>query len=197
TTWVPLVGIPTLVLNNPRVGIQVGANAAGTLPVTDLAWVEIVRAVPGPVVSGVTPASGLQGQTLTNVVISGSNFVSGAVCNLGSGITVNSCTFNAAAQLTANVTIAATATAGPRTVSAPGAPIQHIDFTYSNSTTLKADGWDFLAKTAANVTRNTEQSGALAVDYDQVAHPGVVRMPVGSGELWQTLNNSQNTLFRT
>src|SRR5207245_1178833 len=33
TTWIPLVGIPSVVLNNPRVGIQVGANAAGTLPV--------------------------------------------------------------------------------------------------------------------------------------------------------------------
>jgi hypothetical protein len=83
------------------------------------------------------------------------------------------------------------------TVTALSAPLQHIDLNYNSSTALKADGWDFLAKTATNVTRNTEQSGALAVDYDQLAHPGVVRIPVGSGELWQTLNNSQNTLFRT
>ncbi|MBI3739020.1 MAG: hypothetical protein HY258_08255, partial [Chloroflexi bacterium] len=171
---------------------------------------------PAPVVSGVNPTSGVQGQTLASVVMSGSNFVSGAVCNFGAGITVNSCAFNSATQLTANVTIAATATTGARTVSVTNpdtqssslanafsvtalsvTPTQHIDLTYSSSTVLKADGWDFLAKTAANVTRNTEQSGALAVDYDQVAHPGVIRIPLGSGELWQTLNNSQNTLFRT
>jgi hypothetical protein len=61
TTWTPLVGIPTVVLNNPRVGIQVGANR-WDVAVADLTWVEIVRARPGPVVSGVTPTSGCQGR---------------------------------------------------------------------------------------------------------------------------------------
>src|SRR6185369_12925708 len=60
--------------------------------------------------------SGGVGQTLTNVGISGSNFVNGATCSFGAGITVNSCTFNSATQLTANVTIAANATVGARTV---------------------------------------------------------------------------------
>ncbi|MBI3739021.1 MAG: IPT/TIG domain-containing protein, partial [Chloroflexi bacterium] len=161
-----------------------------------------------PTVSGVNPGSGVQGQTLTSVVINGSNFASAATCDFGSGITVNSCTFNSATQMTTNITIASTAAPGGHTVNVTNPDtqsgslanafkvIQHIDLTYSSSTALKADRWDFLAKTAANVTRNTEQSGTLAVDYDQVAHPGAIRIPLGSGELWQTLNNSQNTLFR-
>src|SRR4029077_11344705 len=81
-------------------------------------------------------------------------------------------------------------------VTAPtGVPTQHFDLTYASSTALKADGWDFLAKTATGGIRNTEQTGALAVDYNQTTHPGVVRVPIGSGELWQALNNSQNTFF--
>ena len=71
-------------------------------------------------------------------------------------------------------------------------PTQHFPLTYSDSTALKADGWDFLAKTATGVTRNTEQTGALAVDYNQTTHPGVLRFPVSSGEIWQSSNNSQN-----
>ena len=72
----------------------------------------------------------------------------------------------------------------------------HFDFTYASSTGLKAANWDFLARTASGVTRNTEQNGSGAVDYDQTTHPGAIRIPLGAGELWQALNNSQNTLFR-
>src|SRR5262249_18296077 len=113
-SWV-LVGSTVAGLNKARVGIQTGSNPAGTFLAADLAWVEILR--PAPVVSGVNPNTGMQGQTLTNAVISGSNFQSGTSCSFGSGITVNSCTFVSATQLTANLTIAATATTGARTVS--------------------------------------------------------------------------------
>jgi len=34
------------------------------------------------------------------------------------------------------------------------------------------------------------------VSYDQVAHPGVLRIPVDSGDLWTGANNTRNTLFR-
>ncbi len=70
-------------------------------------------------------------------------------------------------------------------------------FTYANRTALLGAGWDFVARTAAGGTRNTEQAGSLAVNYDQGAHPGTIRIPLGVGEVWETLNNSQNTLFRT
>ena len=57
-----------------------------------------------PAVSSVTPTSGGPGQTLPSVVITGSNFLNGATCSFGAGITVSSCTFNSATQLTANLT---------------------------------------------------------------------------------------------
>jgi len=59
-----------------------------------------------------------------------------------------------------------------------GGTAGHFDFTAASSTALKAGGWDYLAKTAADATRNTEQSGALAVDYNQTTHPGVLRFPI-------------------
>jgi hypothetical protein len=71
---------------------------------------------PPPTVNSVNPNSGAQGQSLPSVIITGSNFQSGATCNFGAGITVNSCTFNSATQLTANITISSTATVGTRNV---------------------------------------------------------------------------------
>jgi len=44
------------------------------------------------------------------------NFPERATCSFGAGITVNSCTFNSATQLTANITISSTATVGTRNV---------------------------------------------------------------------------------
>src|SRR4029077_14115609 len=60
---------------------------------------------PPPSVRSVNPNSGTQGQNLPSVVITGGSFQSGATCSFGAGITVNSCTFNSATQLTANITI--------------------------------------------------------------------------------------------
>ena len=57
-----------------------------------------------PTVSSVYP-SGYPGENLPTVVIRGSAFQSGALCNFGADITVNSCTFNSSAQLTANVVV--------------------------------------------------------------------------------------------
>src|SRR6185437_15192671 len=71
---------------------------------------------PPPTLSSVNPNSGAQGQNLTGVILTGINFQSGATCMFGAGITVNSCTFNSATQLTANITISATATLGARDV---------------------------------------------------------------------------------
>ncbi len=305
-TWVTL-GNTTVALSGPRLAIQVGANAAGTTPVADLAWVEIVGAggSPAPTLTGVSPASGSPGQNL-NVVLTGTDFVSGATCGFGADITVTACTVESATQLTASLSIATGATVGSRTVtvanpdgqsasvidgfsvttivSAPtvtgvspsagnpgrslmvavtgtefvsgatcgfGADIVvtactvgsatqltaslniatgatlggrsvtvtnpdgqsgslangftvvaapggsgHFDFVYPDRAMLVANAWDFLARTAAGGTRNTEQTGSLAISYDQTAHPGTIRIPLGSGEIWQGLNDSQNTLFR-
>jgi hypothetical protein len=79
---------------------------------------------PPPVLSSVNPASGSQGQNLAGVILTGSNFQSGAACTFGAGITVNSCTFNSATQLTANISISSTASVGSRNVTVTNADSQ-------------------------------------------------------------------------
>ncbi|RII26177.1 MAG: hypothetical protein CXR31_10750 [Geobacter sp.] len=80
------------------------------------------RTVTPPTLSTpLNPTGGIQGATL-NVVITGTNFQGGATASFsGSGITVNSTTFNSSAQLTVNISIdpAATTGAGDVTVTNP------------------------------------------------------------------------------
>ena len=71
---------------------------------------------PPPALSSINPTSGDQGQNLSGVILTGSNFQSGATCSFGAGITVNSCAFNSATQLTASITIGSAATLGSRNV---------------------------------------------------------------------------------
>jgi hypothetical protein len=63
---------------------------------------------PLPTVTSVYP-SGYPGENLPTVVIRGSGFQAGAQCNFGADITVNSCTFNSSAQVTADVSVSAAA----------------------------------------------------------------------------------------
>ena len=70
-----------------------------------------------PTVTSTTPSLVKQGQT-TNVVIVGSGYAAnfttaGGVVSFGPGITINTLTRTSATKLTANVTVAADATAGP------------------------------------------------------------------------------------
>ena len=57
-------------------------------------------------------------------------------------------------------------------------------FDYPDRAALLADGWNFLARTAAGETRDTEQTSGLIVDYSQSNHPGTVRFPADQGTLW-------------
>ena len=165
-----------------------------------------------PTLTAVSPNSGQQSQSLT-MTLTGTNFLQRRhIRGFGSGIIVNSCTFSSSSQLMANINISNTASIGTRsvtvtnpdgqsttlanafTVNAVPASI-HMDFIYPDRTSFVNAGWSFIATTAAGGSRNTEQTGSLAVSYDQAAHPGTLRVPLGSGENWQNLNNSQNTLF--
>jgi hypothetical protein len=65
---------------------------------------------------GGLPASGSQGQTNLNVILTGTNFLPNPICSFGAGVDVNSCTLNSATQLTANVDVLATAARGPRNI---------------------------------------------------------------------------------
>jgi hypothetical protein len=61
-------------------------------------------------------ALGSQGQTNLNVILTGTNFLPNPICSFGPGVDVNSCTFNSATQLTANVDVLATAAVGTRNI---------------------------------------------------------------------------------
>jgi len=69
-----------------------------------------------PEVTGVLPKQGNQGQTL-GVVISGSNLDTATSVSFGSGVSVNSFQANSPSQITANITIGGTASAGAKDVS--------------------------------------------------------------------------------
>ncbi|MBT3362749.1 MAG: hypothetical protein HN929_03190 [Chloroflexi bacterium] len=68
-----------------------------------------------PAITSVSPASGKQGNTLT-VTITGTYFTGATAVSLGSGISTNSYTVVSSTRITANITIAADATQGTRTV---------------------------------------------------------------------------------
>src|SRR6266545_18676 len=68
-----------------------------------------------PLPTSISPTTAGIGATL-NVVITGSNFQSGANASFGSGVLVNGTTFNSSTQLTANITIQANAAPGSRNV---------------------------------------------------------------------------------
>ena len=71
----------------------------------------------GPTVGSVSPAALAQGATSQNVTINGTGFASGASVSFsGTGITVNSISFVSPTQLTASVTMAASAATGARDV---------------------------------------------------------------------------------
>jgi glucose/arabinose dehydrogenase/PKD repeat protein len=197
----------------------VASPVTATITASTVASVQAVLTVTAagsaiPVLTGLSPTSGAQGQTL-NVVIVGSGFASGATCSFGAGITVTGCVVAGGTQLTASLAIGATAAPGARTVTvtnpdgqsgslgsgftvtAAGAGgVTRWEFTYGDRGALLGAGWDYVARTASGGSRNTEQGGGLGVSYDQAAHPGRIRIPLGAGEIWREANNSENTLFR-
>jgi BACON domain-containing protein len=81
-------------------------------------------------------------------------------------------------------------------VSASASGPSRIEFTYPDRAALLAGGWDFLARTAGGGTRDAEQRSGRVVSFDQVAHPGVIRIPTDAGDLWGNDNATRNTLFR-
>ncbi|MFA5113451.1 MAG: IPT/TIG domain-containing protein [Candidatus Margulisiibacteriota bacterium] len=78
----------------------------------------VINVQPAPTVTSLEPAVGVQGTTLTNVKVHGTNFQSGATVGFsGSGVTAGTVTFNNATQLTiSSVTITAGAAVGARNV---------------------------------------------------------------------------------
>jgi hypothetical protein len=90
-------------------GLSQSAVASSTYTITSQA--------PAPTLVSASPNSGTQAQSNMSVVLTGTNFLPAPVCSFGSGITVNSCAYNSATQITANISIAANAIVGANTIS--------------------------------------------------------------------------------
>ncbi len=69
-----------------------------------------------PAVTSASPSSRPQGASGQTVTIKGSGFVNGATPSFGAGVVVNSTTYKSSTELTANVTVEAEASTGPRPV---------------------------------------------------------------------------------
>src|SRR3984893_12549259 len=113
-------------------------------------------AAPCPALTSAAPNSGAQAQTNLNVVLTGTNFLSNPICSFGAGINVNSCTFNSATQLTANVDVLASAAPGPRNIVVTDTDTQIA--TLPNGFTI-ATGTALPAPTLTGVTPNFEFQG--------------------------------------
>jgi hypothetical protein len=164
-------------LNNWAMHSEVGSQTVCNFAVAALS-------LPAPVVSGVNPASGTQGQTL-NVMIAGSNFQNGAACSFGAEIAVNSCTVNSSAQITSTITIIGSAATGPRgiTVTNPGGQFA----TLANAFTVSAAPLPPPARAAYSFNAGT---GLTAADLSGNSNHGTLQ----NGVAWTAAGKYGNAL---
>ncbi|MFC1846093.1 choice-of-anchor U domain-containing protein [Chloroflexota bacterium] len=73
--------------------------------------------IPPPIITGVNPNAGNQGQIHSIITITGSNFNGATAVNFGAGITVNASIVDSDIQIRADITIDGGAAVGPRDVS--------------------------------------------------------------------------------
>jgi hypothetical protein len=154
--------------------LSVSNTGGGTLNWT------AVAAPATPAWLSVSPASGLNNGTLT---------VSADPTGLAAGTYTNAITVTAPGASNTPQTVNVTLTVSP-----PG--LVQYNFNYANRTSLVAAGWDFLARRADGAVRDTEQRSGALVSYDQLAHPGTLWIPADAGDLWDSMNNTRNSLFR-
>jgi hypothetical protein len=106
------------------------------------------------------PASGAQAQTNLDVVLTGTHFLANPICSFGAGVDVNSCTFNSATQLTANVDVLKNAVVGARDIVVTDTDTQTA--TLPGGFTVVA-GTALPTPTLTSVTPNAEFQGATNV----------------------------------
>jgi hypothetical protein len=103
-----------LSINKGGTGYTLQATSAG---LTAAASASFSINNPAPTLTSIAPTSGNLSDTL-DVVLNGTNYISGvSSASFGPNITVNSTTVNSSTKITANITIGAGATVGPRDVS--------------------------------------------------------------------------------
>ncbi len=152
---------------------------------------------PAPALAGVNPNSGAPGQTLTSVILTGSNFQSGATCNFGSGITVNSCAFNSATQLTAGITIGSAATSGARNVTVANADGQSSTLSNAFSVTAAAPAISLIQK--ATFSRQPTAGGSVSLTLPQatgVGHTLIVGVTFWPQDVTSITDGSGDTFTR-
>jgi hypothetical protein len=139
-TWVTLTSSAPGV-GSGAVSYSVAANSGGprngSLTIGGLA-VTISQQGAGPSLTSITPNSGTQGATITNLTLAGSN-LSGATINVPTGITVSNVT-TSAGSITATFAISTTATTGLQsvTVTANGVTSSGVGFTINPAPSLSS-----------------------------------------------------------
>ena len=115
-----------------------------------------VASAAAPKLNSLSPTSGNQGASNLSVVLTGTNFLSSPTCAFGSGITINSCTFNSSTKITANINIQSTATTGTRNVTVTNTDGQSS--TLTNGFTV-ASGTGNPAPTITSLSPNSGTQG--------------------------------------
>jgi Domain of unknown function (DUF1929)/Legume lectin domain/PKD domain len=140
-----------------QASLTVTDTAGITDPNPPVVTIIVTPVSPAPTLASAAPTSGAQGQTNLNVVLTGTNFLANPVCSFGAGIDVNSCIFNSATQLTANVDVLASAVVGPRNIIVTDTDTQIA--TLANGFSVVA-GNALPAPTLTAITPNAEFQGA-------------------------------------
>jgi hypothetical protein len=137
------------------VAFTVTDSAGNTDPSPPLRTITVATE-PAPVLSALSPNAGAQGKSNLTVTLTGSNFLPSPTCSFGSGVTVNSCTYNSSVQITANINIPSNAVVGPRNVTVTNTDGQNS--TLTNGFTVQT-GSSNPAPTITNVSPNTGVQG--------------------------------------
>jgi hypothetical protein len=130
-----------------------------------------------PQISSVAPNSGVQGNTYSNIVITGLSFIGATVVSFGESITTNSYSVDNDTQITANITIAAGANIGTRDVSV----------TTPEGTDIEIDAFTVIA---ANITVTAPVVAALG---DMVRGETVTATASPAGSVTTNADNWQVT----
>ncbi|MEO0115439.1 MAG: BNR-4 repeat-containing protein [candidate division WOR-3 bacterium] len=158
--------IPNTPTTQARVKIK-ARNAAGVSE--DQSDNPFTIGYPAPTLTGVDPNSGNRLQTL-DVVLTGTNFISGvSSVDFGPDITINSTTVNSPTQITANITISASAATGPRDVSVTNSGPGGGTATLPNGFTVGTGGggggerWEPMASIPTEKSGKSPKSGSCMV----------------------------------
>jgi hypothetical protein len=127
-----------------------------------------------PTVTAVSPTSAAQNSSNLNLTLTGSNFRTGATVTFsGTGITVNSVAVGSCSSLTANVSIASSATTGTRDVTVrntdqsagTGTALFTVALADLTPPTISAVASSGLTTTGATITWTTNEASNSQVEY--------------------------------